>query len=883
MVYYGNDISWSMVGVHDYIIVEPEHIDEYSHGFKTYKNKLYAYVSLGEVQASQNYAKRIKSSWIIGKNKAWKSSVMDLSNADYRAFMLNEVIAALYKKGYRNFFFDTLDSYQIVKKDKKELQKQIDGLSNLILSVHEKYPKSKLILNRGFEVFEKVESAVEAVLFESYYNGLDEKLNYSKFSKDDRQWLDEKLKSIRKSGKDIIALDYAKNLQGRGIEKQLKRLEDNGFIPYISNKDLNVYGKSSKVAQKREVLVLYDGTIGSIEDQGAHLYGSLPLEYMGYIPLLKDINTFDFTQNISERYAGIILWLDGEGRNREKLFRWIIKQSKKKIYTLIFRSFSLKKIDSSLSLLGIGIKETKGTVHTKRSIVEQSSMIGYEMDVKVQSHSYLLHAKNAVENLFTYNEGSSKSTLAAIMPWGGYAVDEVSMKGIGDDNIWIINPFKLYKKALRLPTIPVLDPTTENGLRLLFTHIDGDAIMNRVEFDPTKFSGEVIYEDILTKYQIPHTVSIVGAEVLPDGKYPELSDELVKVSKNIYDLKNVETATHTFSHPFKWGRIKDGFLSDRYRMKVTNYTFSLDYEIEGQLQYIEDNLSSAKTKQGNLVLWTGDCLPQENVLAYTAKHNILNMNGGDTTITNKSPWLYNIAPYGIRKGNYYQIYTGAQNENIYTNEFLGPFWGFKNVIQTFKLTNKPKRFKPIDIYYHFYSGSKTASLRALKIVFDWAMKEKTMPIYTSEFVPKVLAFYTASFSKTTKSSWLFKGMGELRNVRLPTSLGYPDINRSHNVLGYKKEKEKTYVSFGMKNETLLKLNKNESNTTYMISSNAYVNKISNNTYSLKAYVPIETKWHIKEGCALEAKPKADTFVVENSIAILKYSKEKEVILNVKCQ
>jgi hypothetical protein len=39
------------------------------------------------------------------------------------------------------------------------------------------------------------------------------------------------------------------------------------------------------------------------------------------------------------------------------------------------------------------------------------------------------------------------------------------------------------------------------------------------------------------------------------------------------------------------------------------------------------------------------------------------------------------------------------------------------------MTEKPYRIKPINIYYHFYSGSKLAAFNALKEVYDWAIKQ----------------------------------------------------------------------------------------------------------------------------------------------------------------
>ena len=88
--------------------------------------------------------------------------------------------------------------------------------------------------------------------------------------------------------------------------------------------------------------------------------------------------------------------------------------------------------------------------------------------------------------------------------------------------------------------------------------------------------------------------------------------------------------------------------------------------------------------------------------------------------------MKNIGPSGVNYGPYFQVYAPVQNENIYTNLWTGPFWGFLNVIQTFELTENPRRLKPISIY-HFYSGQKLASLNALKRVYEWAISREGGP------------------------------------------------------------------------------------------------------------------------------------------------------------
>ena len=112
IVYYAEDISYANVGAHDYIIVEPDNISPYTHGFKTYKKKIYAYVSLGEIGSERAYATQIKPEWKLSQNRLWNSTVMDVSNDAYHAFIYDKVIQPLVDKGYKNLFFDPLDSYQ---------------------------------------------------------------------------------------------------------------------------------------------------------------------------------------------------------------------------------------------------------------------------------------------------------------------------------------------------------------------------------------------------------------------------------------------------------------------------------------------------------------------------------------------------------------------------------------------------------------------------------------------------------------------------------------------------------------------------------------------------------------------------------------------------
>ena len=91
----------------------------------------------------------------------------------------------------------------------------------------------------------------------------------------------------------------------------------------------------------------------------------------------------------------------------------------------------------------------------------------------------------------------------------------------------------------------------------------------------------------------------------------------------------------------------------------------------------------------------------------------------------------------------------------------GPFYGFRRVIDYFRFTDSPRRLKPIGIYYHFYSGTKAAAIKALHDVYAWAREQETFPVWASEYAAAVRGFEEASLARRLDGRWLFRDLGAL--------------------------------------------------------------------------------------------------------------------------
>lgn len=245
IVYYAQNLDYEKVAKDDYIIVQSDYIDTQEKEFFKYTHKMYAYASVCEISPNTKEYKNIKDEWIIAKNEEWGSLVVDILNPEYQEFFFKEIIETRLSLGFENFFFDTLDSYQRACSSDKQRKKYQSVLVAFIQKFHAKYPKAKLILNRGFELIDELYDCIDAIAFESYYYGLGAgDLAYKKVTSLDRAWLDIQIQKIQSYSLPIIVIDYLDESDLDKAEEAIKVIRDKGMIPYVSNRSLNIYGKN---------------------------------------------------------------------------------------------------------------------------------------------------------------------------------------------------------------------------------------------------------------------------------------------------------------------------------------------------------------------------------------------------------------------------------------------------------------------------------------------------------------------------------------------------------------------------------------------------------------------------------------------------------------
>ena len=440
------------------------------------------------------------------------------------------------------------------------------------------------------------------------------------------------------------------------------------------------------------------------------------------------------------------------------------------------------------------------------------------------------------------NNDGKLSHLVMTSPRGGYVALEYAANVDTEHDMakqWYINPFRFFRLAFATDEIPKPDTTTLAGNRIYFSHIDCDG-WNSVSLvqkykNKRTICADVIYEEIIKKNpDLPVSVAIVAGDVALDWYGTKISRE---VARKIMAMPNVEAASHTYTHPFEWDFFENytpekekifqakydsvemsqgkhslrdwiiklltkkptktevkGLLTNDYEAPRAygKKPFSLKFEILGSFKEIET--LTPKNKKVDIIMWSGNTRPFEAALRMAREAGVENINGGDSRFDAAFPSFMWVAPIGRQVGKERQIFAVNSNENTYTDLWHGNYHAFKYLPQTFENTEHPFRTKPMNLYYHSYSGERDASLNALRSNIAYIKAQEICPITTSEYSKIAKGFYSTVIYKVKQRTWVIKNRGELQTIRFDNaSHETPNYNLSHGIIGHRYYQGSLYI------------------------------------------------------------------------------------------
>jgi polysaccharide biosynthesis protein PelA len=570
----------------------------------------------------------------------------------------------------------------------------------------------------------------------------------------------------------------------------------------------------------RWVLTLFGNAEQDVEDlvrwpidSGTAMVAQMALEWLGYEVDYLNLHTHSLPADLDPKFAAILLdrFLHLPRAKEAAVADWLIAQ-KERGRKIIFCG-ALPFTDDALTervLKAFGCGGTGRSVKaaTGLRVLTTARQLNFEAPLNLTPAGFHdLRAPAGSEVLLSLAADGAQFDPLFIAPWGGLLLDPYALFRRPDlDELWLVDPFYFFHAALGRAELPVPDTTTRDGVRIFYSHIDGDGFRHASSVEPGRRSGELIVERVIKKYPFPFTVSFIEAEIrgLVVDQKPGDAALLARQAREVLALPKVEAASHAYTHPFYWNAgdrtVRDYKRANLLLAEPLNHTgVELRREIEGSVRFIERELCPPG-KPVKIFLWSGNCRPWPEALRLVRELGIENMNGGETAMSRKRPSVTRVSARALPWDGELQITAANENENIYRERWAvsgdteAPFFGgFLLAQDGFERMERPRRLKPVNIYFHFYSGDNLASLNALTRLFEWALKQELHSLTASDYARLVRDARATRVFRQSDTRWTLMNNGALRTFRLPKSASVPDLAASRGVTGWRAAGDVLYV------------------------------------------------------------------------------------------
>ncbi len=787
--------------------------------------KFLAYVSLVEVSKNATYLDKLKAAGIPLReaNPAWDSKCMDVLAPGWAEFMIREIVRPAIEKGFDGFFLDTGDSLSLLAKAAPDKAKaQTAAVVALIKQLRTTFPGKEIVLNRGFALLPELRGSVDGVMIESVFQTFKGKEEYAPVGAEDHQALLQKIAEIKTSGLPVYVVDYVARGQSALAQSVAEQIRKLGAEPFITTKELQgtLLAPITRVA--RRILVIYGSVLAESEVAEKFAADSftaerlqMPLEWLGYEVEYVNVGKLSPPAALDDRYAGIIFDVEtklpfgGEAWYVD----WILEQKARGLKVLFTGQYPFQQDVQRIRLLqGLKVWGSYAQVpHPEKVELRKVNRDVMNYEATLVPHPAEIEDSRAPEgaqvdvSVACTDEAANKLLFDAIYTceWGGALLDPyATFQASAEDQASLFDPFKFLQRIFPGGQFPAPDPTTRDGQRIFYSHIDGDGFCGVTGHAGDEICGAIIRDRILKKYPFPITVSLVEASMRgwEIGQDKQDVPHYEAVAKACLALPNVLAASHSFSHPYVWIDHDVEFipLYENRGLELkpeANYDVErpvMEREVKGSIDYIQGLCPPGKKVE--LMLWSGNCRPSVEALKLCRELGVENMNGGNTVMSKRHPFLSNVSPRVMPWDGELQIHAANQNEFVYTKNWTGPYYGgFAQVLETFEETEQPRRLKPVNIYYHFYSAVTLGSLRALEKIHDWALSQPLHSLTALEYAKIARDSYGTRIYQTGPAAWTLVNQGHQRTFRLPATAGTPDLAACRGVVGYRVVGEVLYV------------------------------------------------------------------------------------------
>jgi len=822
MVNYAAKPEMELLLAHDMAIVDAEATVDLA-AAKAAGRQVLAYVSVVELREASPHFAKLKQVGVrvLARQEAWQSALMDITHPAWTEFVVETLARTAVSKGFDGFFLDTVDSASaLMQKDAAKAPAYREAMIRLVQRLHTAFPGKEIVLNRGFEFLPDLKTEVGGVLVESVFRTYNAAGAYVPVDERTTSQLTQQISRAQDAGLPVYILDYLEPGDARMADETLARMAALGASGFLSTKPLQGVTAGPVRPVARRILVLFGGVQSESEaanhfedDTFSGTRLQMPLEWMGYELEYLNVGKSGPPPELDSRFCGMIfdenLSLPHAGE--EWYVNWILHQVSRGLKVLFCGQYPLQQdLQRARLLKGLGLWGSFRQLTKPQEVrirILDAKMMNFEAPTR--AHLAEIEDSRAPRDANVYLSVASRDETANAMQfdalytasWGGALLDPYHTFQVSvEDQASLFDPFAFLNLIWPAGAFPAPDATTRDGRRIFFSQIDGDGFNGVTSFAGNRICGELVRDHILKKYPLPITASLIESTMrgLEENQKGDEQPVLEAVARSIFALPNVQAASHSFSHPYVWVDHDDEYIpmyeNRSLQLKPEAHLNGVDpeREVAGSLAYVQSLLPPGKTC--DLMLWSGNCRPGAAALQVCRRLGVENLNGGNTTISRRHPYLSNISPRVMQWDGEVQVFSAMQNEFVYTRNWKGPFFGgFRQVTETFEKTETPRRLKPVNLYYHFYSAATPGALKSLADACDWVMAHPLHSLTAVEFAKIARDAWGTRIYRTGINRYALCNAGHARTFRLPAGGLLPDLHASRGVTGFVVEGESLFL------------------------------------------------------------------------------------------
>jgi uncharacterized protein (TIGR01370 family) len=201
---------------------------------------LLGYVSFGEVERSRPYFAALeKAGALRAANPNWPDArLADLRHPAWRSAVLDRLVPAILALGYDGIFIDTMDNAEAMERQDPVANKgMVTAGVSLIAAVRARFPKIRIMLNRGYALLPDVAPKIDYLLGEAMASRWNfTAKHYELLSDSDWAWQAGRLRAAqaRNPALSLMTLDYWDSGDAKQVAALYARERAAGFSPYVA-------------------------------------------------------------------------------------------------------------------------------------------------------------------------------------------------------------------------------------------------------------------------------------------------------------------------------------------------------------------------------------------------------------------------------------------------------------------------------------------------------------------------------------------------------------------------------------------------------------------------------------------------------------------------